>query len=126
MTSMVRSAADILAEIEAVPARPTPPAEPDWPTVIRWEEPPPRDPRGHDKDPTPAPESKYERLAAQLRSRPGEWALVYEGVKAKAAGMAMVIRLSQVVAFPNLDYEATTRTRDRVTRTYARYVGDGR
>lgn len=121
--TLVRTAAQILADIEAAGDQP-PPADPDWPAVIRWEQPPPRDPRGRPCRRTPEPESKYERLAAQLRSRPGVWALVYEGEKARASGIAMVIRLSQVVAFPNLDYEAVTRTRDRVTRTYARYIGD--
>lgn len=121
---MVRTAADILASLETAGAKLTlDDQEPEWPAVIRWEEPPPRDPRGHDR--RPSQESKYDRLAAQLRARPGEWALVYEGPKGKASGMAMVIRLSQVVAFPNLDYEATTRTiGGGKTRTYARYIGD--
>lgn len=121
MTSMVRSAADILAEVEVTGPDVQP--EPSQPAVIRWEEPPPSDARGGSTRYNPL--SKYLPLAAELRRRPGDWALVFEGVKSHATSLANIIRYGVGGAFiPGGDYEAVTRTRDRVTRTYARYLGD--
>jgi hypothetical protein len=118
---MVRSASAIRAEVEAVGDVVQP--EPGQPGVIRWEEPPPSDTRGGPTRYNPL--SKYLPLAAELRRRPGDWALVYEGVKSHATSLANIIRYGIGGAFiPGGDYEAVTRTRDRVTRTYARYLGD--
>lgn len=121
MTSMVRSASDILAAVEA--AGPDMRPEPGQPAVIRWEQPPTSDPRGGPTRYNPL--SKYMPLAAQLRGQPGEWAVVFEGVKSHATSLANIIRYGIGGAFaPAGDYESATRTRDRVTRTYARYLGD--
>lgn len=90
--------------------------------VVRWEAPPASD---------SAPRrwvtrtSKLAPLADELRERPGEWALVFVGASGKASAMATHISRGQLVAFtPTGDFEACTRQRDGVARTYARYVGD--
>lgn len=120
MTSMVRKAADILAQVEASGAQPAPAAAPpvEHPAVLRWENPPPRNPRGQPIHPLPA--SKYEDLTAELRQRPGVWALVFVGEKVRATRVADAVRLGR----RGSDYEAVTRNVDGRTRAYARYIGD--
>lgn len=125
---MVRSAADILAELEAAetkPAAPGPVEPVERPTVLRWENPPPRSPRGNPNPGLAAPESKYAPAAAELRERPGEWGLLFVGSKATAASLGNIIRSGVIAAFrPAGDYDAVTRTVAGRTRTYARYLGD--
>lgn len=117
---MIRKAADILAQVEASNIQPVPAPEPPvgHPAVIRWENPPPRSPRGNPAHPLPA--SKYEALTAQLRQRPSVWALVFVGEKVRATRVADAIRLGR----RGSDYEAVTRNVDGRTRAYARYIGD--
>ncbi len=94
--------------------------------VIRWEDPP--------GTTSAAPGRGVGRsylipLAEELMSRPGEWALVFEGAPGRANTLATHIRLGHVLCFsPAGDFDATTRVMDEadrdVTRVYARYVGD--
>jgi hypothetical protein len=116
---MVRRAADILADIESGETQPAAPA--DIATILRWEDPPPRDARG--RTAYPPPDSKYADLADELRARPGEWALIYNGDKTRATHLATTIRLGQIPVFAR-DFDAVTRTIAGRTRTYARYIGD--
>lgn len=91
-------------------------------SVLRWEEPPPS--RFPDR-PWTTRRSHLEDLAEELRQRPSDWALVYEGTPGRASGMATHIRLGQLRCFtPTGDFDAVTRKVDGVTRTYARYVGE--
>jgi hypothetical protein len=90
--------------------------------VLRWEEPPPAK---HNGAGFGGPASRFAALADELRSRPGEWAVVCESAKA-AAGLATHIRMGQMRCFtPAGDFDAVTRRVDGLTLTYARYVGDG-
>lgn len=119
MTSMVRTAADILADLQ--PGR-LPVEATGQPAVIRWEDPPPRDPRGGSRF-APPPQSKYAALAAELRARPGRWALIFAGTKNKATSLATIIRLGQVPPFVR-GFEAVKRAVDGRSCVYARYIGD--
>lgn len=47
---------------------------------IRWQEPPPRERDGGNQ-----PGSYYPGVIAELRARPGQWALIREGVTAAVA-----------------------------------------
>ncbi len=92
--------------------------------AIRWEAPPPAHPRSERPR---GPKSALSPLADELRARPGEWAIVFEGAQqqGKASGMAAHIRLGQVQAFtPTGDFDAVTRTVDGLARVYARYIGE--
>lgn len=91
--------------------------------VLRWEDPPAAahpDRKGYRR-------SRLERVAEQLRERPGEWAVVLDGEasRGKASGMTFHIRLGQIACFtPSGDFDAVMRrVEDRFT-VYARYVGD--
>lgn len=91
-------------------------------SVIRWEEPPPDGNRG-----MKAPKrSKYwQDVAAQLRERPGRWALVLEGDFNAAGGIAGMIKAGRLAAFrPAGEFQALTRTVGSCS-VYARYVGEG-
>lgn len=91
-------------------------------TLIRREEPPPP---AQPARPYTTRRSKLTPLADELRARPGEWWVVYEGPVGKATGMATHIRLGQMACFaPSGDFDATTRLSNGVTVVYARYVGD--
>jgi len=119
VTSLVRTAAAILADL----GQPATPQPTKVPAIIRWETPPPRKsggPRRLGPD-----ESKYGPLAAQLRSRPRRWALVFAGGKTPAAALYTMIVRGQVPAFADDGrYEAVKRTVDRQARVYARFIGD--
>lgn len=93
-------------------------------SVIRWEEPPATESRVSTTR-RKAP-SKYDLLANELRSRPGQWALVLDdGSSGKASGLATHIRLGQVLCFtPTGDFDAVTRVVDGKYLVYARYVGE--
>jgi hypothetical protein len=89
--------------------------------VLDWQDPPrevldARDSRGGRRR-----ESKLAGLAEELRLKPAEWALVYDGPSTGAAsGMATHIRLGQLQAFtPTGDFDAVSCK----GRAWARYVG---
>lgn len=86
--------------------------------VIDWQEPPPP---ALVRRPHLTRVSALAGLAEELRARPGDWALVYDGSSyGKASGMATHIRLGQVRAFtPTGDFDAVSHK----GRTWARYMG---
>lgn len=93
--------------------------------IVRWEAPPPPA-RGGRGRPAGAESSRYSAIAIALRERPGEWALVEEAERASNTGLATKIQLGSMLCFtPAGDFEAVTRQRGRLFRTYARYLGDG-
>lgn len=90
--------------------------------VLRWETPPEQVLAGrkfHDG------KSALKPLAEELRSKPGEWAVVLEGPPGKASAMATHIRLGQVLCFtPTGDFDALTHKAGEHTLVYARYCGE--
>jgi len=83
-------------------------------SVIRWEE--PRQERRGRK-----PSDHYMSIAVELRSRPGVWALVYDGPAIHRA-LAGRITGGQSAFAPAGAFEALTAANGR--RVYARYVGE--
>ncbi|MEU6441370.1 hypothetical protein [Streptomyces sp. NPDC047046] len=70
-------------------------------------------------------------IAAQLRARPGEWALIRtktgdtKRAQSAAQSYARTIRTGRLRAYPVGQFEARARTAESgVTHVYARYVGD--
>jgi hypothetical protein len=89
--------------------------------VLRWEKPPAtgRYPLGRGK-------SRWAKVADDLRTRPGEWALIAEGPVAENSGLATQIRMGQMVCFsPAGDFDAETQRKNGVRKVWATYVGDG-
>ncbi len=84
--------------------------------VIRWEEPPGI--KG-------GPVHDWAAIAAALRSRPGQWAVVAVCRNQATAGSTAqgVRRGKYEVLGPG--FEAKARTVDGEPRVYARYVGEG-
>lgn len=81
-------------------------------SVIRWEDPP--DSMSYD----------WPCIAADLKMRPGVWAIVAVPRNAGLAGqMAKHIRQSAYEAMHGAQFEATARTVEAEHRVYARYVG---
>lgn len=77
--------------------------------VIRWEEP-------------PAAPTHHDRIAADLRSRPGQWALVMERVNRNNA--TKISNAVHAAYLPAGAFEATSVGRgDGTTDIFARYVG---
>jgi hypothetical protein len=93
--------------------------------VIRWEDPP--DPRsGRGRFGRRVEDDGSEELAAELRSQPGTWAVVFEGDNGPANTWAIRIRWAFRPPFePRGDFDALTRKGKgaTVTAVYARYVG---
>ncbi|WP_413800117.1 hypothetical protein [Streptomyces iranensis] len=74
--------------------------------------------------------SKHHAIAAALKERPGEWAVVQRSVSAAGAGStAQAIRTAKLAAYaPAGSFEAVSRTvkgenGDGEHRIYARFVG---
>lgn len=89
--------------------------------VIRWEEPPPPQ-----RAPAPRLVSKYEGVAAQLRARPRQWAVIAQGVPTgSASGLAFRVRGGNGAFAPKGAYEAKfTGTKGGTdAAVYARFVG---
>ncbi|MEH1168935.1 hypothetical protein V6V47_26480 [Micromonospora sp. CPCC 205539] len=94
--------------------------------VLRWEDPPPptrRNPR------TPggatAAAERAVRIAAELRARPGEWAVIAEGANSRV--LTTRIRHGVIAVWrPAGAYEAVCRTVDGRITVFARYVGAAR
>jgi hypothetical protein len=84
---------------------------------VHWEEPPHKSPKGG--------RPKYwKAVADQLRSRPGEWAMVHvDETQRKAGYTAMNIKRGLLAGMTAGEFEAVSRTVDGQRRVYARYVG---
>lgn len=67
--------------------------------------------------------TRWAKVAAQLREKPGAWAIVVEGADTGKGG-----NIARVAAFqPRTDWEVTDRTMDDGTHsTYIRFVGEPR
>lgn len=93
-------------------------------TVLRWEAPPP-DARGR-MSPVRSPRRDYTAIAAALRERPGEWAVVAE--IPYIGGANLVTRINRGAGpdwRPAGSFEATCRYVDGTTVVYARFLGAG-
>lgn len=89
-------------------------------SVIHWEDPPRSTYGGPGKS---KPVIAHDLIAHQLRSRPGEWALILEGVAHGA--LASNINQGAIRAYtPAGHFKAVARTVDRGQNVYARYVGE--
>ncbi len=94
--------------------------------VIRWEE-PPESRHYRDRAPRRVEPSPWTDVAEELQSRPGEWAVVFEGNQGTASSHAQAIKqgAGRGAAFaPRGAFDALTRSRDGVVGTYARFVGE--
>lgn len=88
-------------------------------SVIRWEDPPPVSSRIPGR-PTVA---DWWTIAAQLRDRPKEWAVVCEGTLSESYPAR--IRQGIIAAFkPAGSFDAVARNASGVYLLYARYVGE--
>lgn len=91
------------------------------PRIIRWEDPPPA--KGNPR-PVSRGGSKYDPVAAELMTRPGVSAVLYEGwSRGTADTLATRIRRGEISSFPPGDFEASVRTVNYQYRVYASYVG---
>lgn len=89
--------------------------------IIRWEEPPPA--RGNAR-PVNRGVSKYDQVAAELMTRPGKSAVLYDGwSRGSADTLATRIRRGEITSFPPGDFEAVVRTVNYRCLVYASYVG---
>jgi len=89
-------------------------------SVIRWERPPASTPGGPGKA---KPLIAHELIARQLRQRPGEWALIVEGLT--HASMGSLISRGKIRPYaPAGSYEAVARAVNGANNIYARYMGD--
>jgi len=87
--------------------------------AIRWEDPPPYQPRARKGD-----GEDHRAFAHELKGRPGDWAVLPWPV-AQAVVTAAQIRSGSLAAYrPGGDFEAVSRTANGMTRVYARYVGE--
>lgn len=94
---------------------------PEQARIIRWEDPPRARGKGEH-----AAFSRYAGVANEMRSRPGEWAVIQERPGPTGSGLATHIRMGQMYCFtPAGDFDACTRQVNGIATVYARYVGDG-
>lgn len=83
-----------------------------------WEEPPARTSWSVRRD--------HVAIAAQLKSHPGQWAIIEAGERNNINNVAMRIKGGVLPAYrPAGAFEAVTRTKDGEVCVYARYVGGG-
>lgn len=84
------------------------------PAGLVWERPPARTKKT----------GRYAGIAAALRERRGEWAVIrtYPTYK-KAGGFAGAIRAGKLVDFRDGGYEVQVHTVEGAARVYVRYVG---
>lgn len=88
---------------------------------VVWQE-PPRSDRGRKRG--KRGEHDHAAIAAALRQRPGEWALI--PVTGVLTGITDHIRRGRLAAYrPAGQYEAVRRHVNGETRVYARFVGSG-
>jgi hypothetical protein len=87
---------------------------------VKFVEPPPAKPRGGSNKGT----GKWAEIAKALKERPGEWALIGEGVSATL--VSRINKATQTSAFdPAGAFQATGRNYDNSRcDIYARYVGE--
>jgi hypothetical protein len=89
--------------------------------VIRWEEPPRSTYGGPGKRKTI---EAHELIAVQLRARPGQWALIMEGLPHSSIG-SLISRGKLRAYAPAGTFEAVARTANGGQSIYARFVGEG-
>jgi hypothetical protein len=86
--------------------------------LVKWEDPPMSARAGRGK--------KWQEEAAELRSRPGQWAVLREypsGKRSRAYDLAVNVKQGRIVAFrPYGAFEASVRLDGGVHKVYARYV----
>jgi hypothetical protein len=86
--------------------------------IVRWE-----DPEQKQLGRPPAETGTWVEVAEALRRRPKQWAVVSEGVSARA--LVTAINQGTCIDFrPIGDFEATSRTVRGARVVYARYMGD--
>lgn len=99
-------------------------------TLLRFEDPPTRRAAPGTHAPTTRRGSvlKHRAIAAALRERPGEWALVGTYCRINSSStMATRIKMGQLSAYrPAYAYDATARTIDGEYRLYIRYRAEDR
>jgi hypothetical protein len=91
-------------------------------SVIRWEDPPAE--HGNSR---PKPVSKFQAIADDLRSRPGQWGVVVENKAPGSAGnLAYRIKAGVGPFAPPKSFEAKAigPAGGQSSKVYARYVGD--
>ena len=90
---------------------------------VEWTEPPPmRTERPAMR--TERPATKWSRIAADLQTNPGEWAIIDRRPDAHSASAAAhSIRMGVLKNMPRGEFEAAARKVDGEYRVYARYVG---
>ncbi|KIF67582.1 hypothetical protein HY68_01365 [Streptomyces sp. AcH 505] len=86
---------------------------------IHFEAPPPGRNGGHQ------PATDHRAVAATLRERPGEWALIRRaGTQGSAGSTARLIKRGALLSYaPPGSFEAVSRAIDGEFRIYARYIG---
>lgn len=93
-------------------------------TVLRWENPPPNRISARPTRRVGAGLRRWQPVADELRRRPGQWALIFEGANGPASGLASnIVRGVPACWEPAGDFDATTRKGAESTLVYARYVG---
>jgi hypothetical protein len=93
--------------------------------ILRWEEPPPS--RQASTAGGPRRGSQFDKVAAELRERRGQSAVIYRGSKARAAGICSRVNAGTVKAFqPAGTFRAVQRSWEGVSEVYAWYVGPAR
>lgn len=90
-------------------------------SVIRWEEPPVE--HGNTKPKKPL---KHQPIADALKTKPGEWALVFQGLTSTCGSFAHRIRAGQPPFDPKGTFESRVSGAAGSTRAklYARYIGE--
>lgn len=84
-------------------------------TRLYWTDPPKRKLRKH----------QWAEIAAELRARPGRWAIVRTGPATQLSTNATAIKQGAHSAFrPGGTFDACTRWNGYQTDLYARYIGD--
>lgn len=63
-------------------------------------------------------------IAAELRTRPGEWAVIEKGERGRLNAKAYLWRHGKTLVFAKGDFEFTIRQGKRRAKLYGRYVGE--
>jgi hypothetical protein len=89
--------------------------------VLRWEAPAPS--KTGLAGPRPRP-SLYDLIADELRARPQEWGVIFEGTSKSATAIANQLRRGVLGGFlPREDWEIASRTHYDDGVIHARYTG---
>ena len=95
----------------------------DLQRIIAWEDPPPRRRSAGRRD--------WSTVARELRSRPGEWARIFEAGEGdveseRAKSITQGVRTANLTAFaPRGAFESAYRSESDRSAVYARFVGEG-